>query len=61
MRCGQRGPGMYHSGEHKVLGPGNWFGEHEEGSLAPQYFFAPKTLLTPSSHYKRGYQHMPIP
>jgi hypothetical protein len=27
---------------NKVLGPGHWFGEHEEGSFAPQIFFAPK-------------------
>ena len=42
VRCRQRGPGMQPFRKNKVLGPGNRFGELEEGGLAPQIFFAPK-------------------
>jgi hypothetical protein len=53
VRCCQRGPGMYHSGEHKVVGPGNWFGEHEEGSLTPQ-IFCPENLVSPFFSLQKG-------
>jgi hypothetical protein len=42
VRCRQRGPEMQSFRHNKVLGPGNRFGEHEEGGLTPQIFFAPK-------------------
>ena len=44
---------MYHSGEHKVVGPGDWFGEHEEGSLAPQ-IFCPENLVNPFFSLQKG-------
>ncbi len=37
----RRAPEIISFRESKVLGPGNWSGEHEEGGLSPQIFFAP--------------------
>ena len=53
VRCRQRGPGMQPFRKNKVLGPGNRFGELEEGGLAPQIFL-PRNLVNPSPFLEKG-------
>ena len=53
VRCRQRGPGMLPFRVAKVLGPGNRFGEHEEGGMTPQ-FFLPRNLVNPFPSLQKG-------
>jgi hypothetical protein len=53
VRRRQRDPGIQPFRKNKVLGPGNRFGEHEEGGLSPQIFL-PRNLVNPFPGLQKG-------